>query len=64
MHFVCVCLCVCKRKPYYDNMREMDRDRKRVCVACVGCKAKVNRGIAEDLQVLHGNEKRDTNSFI
>lgn len=28
------------------------------------CKTEVSREIAKDLQVLHGNEKKDTNSFI
>ena len=34
-----------------------------MCYRC-RCKAEVSREIADDLQVLHGNEKRDTNSFI
>lgn len=51
--FVFSLLCVCER----------ERERESMCCMC-RCKAEVSREIAEDLLVLHGNEKRDTNSFI
>ncbi len=52
---------LCLRNKVRQSKTEREKERERVCVVCV---AAVRREIAEDLQVLHDNEKRDTNSFI